>query len=84
MNSSKIREYAPGLVIIALFLTILTAGLWSVISHSNSSLSRVQELVTDRFSNRNPSTLVGIVGQETPNETSTAKNFTHYNLSALK
>ena len=77
MKSMKIRNHVPAIIIIALFIIILVAGFWSVLSHLNPSMSRVRDFVSDRLGDRSPLSVIRNLSQDMPNETNSATNLNH-------
>jgi len=84
MKSIKIRNRVPAIIIIALFIIILIAGFWSVLSHLNPSMSGVQEFASDRLGDRSPVSVIGNVSQDMPNETNSGINLNHSYTSTLR
>jgi hypothetical protein len=51
------RDRVPAIIIIALFLIILVAAFWSVLSHLNSTKSGLIDQVSDKTGDRNQASL---------------------------
>ena len=52
------RDRVPAIIIIGLFLLILVAGFWSVLSHLNSTKSGLIDQFSDKLADRNHASLI--------------------------
>jgi hypothetical protein len=80
------RDRVPAIIIIALFLVILAAGFWSVLSHLNSTKSGLIDQVSDKLGGRNQASLIESNGssQNMPYKNNSGTNLNHTYTPSIK
>lgn len=81
------RDRVPAIIIIALFLIILVAGFWSVLSHLNSTKSALIDQVSDKTGDRNQASLIannGNSSQNMPYKNNSGTNLIHTYTPSIK
>jgi hypothetical protein len=82
------RDRVPAIIIITLFLIILVAGFWSVLSHLNSNKSGLIDQVSDKTGDRNQASLIANNGnsssQNMPYKNNSGTNLIHTYTPSIK
>lgn len=80
------RDRVPAIIIIALFLIILVAAFWSVLSHLNSTKSGLIDQVSDKTGDRNHASLIANNGstQNVPYKNNSGTNLNHTYTPSIK
>lgn len=80
------RDRVPAIIIITLFLIILVAGFWSVLSHLNSTKSGLIDQVSDKLGSRNQVSLIESDGnsQSMPYKNNSGTNLNHTHTPSIK
>jgi hypothetical protein len=80
------RDRVPAIIIIALFLIILIAAFWSVLSHLNSNKSGLIDQVSDKTGDRNQASLTAnnSSSQNMPYKNNSGTNLNHTYTPSIK
>jgi hypothetical protein len=81
------RDRVPAIIIITLFLIILVAGFWSVLSHLNSTKSGLIDQVSDKTADRNQGSLIANndnSSQNMPYKNNSGTNLNHTYTPSIK
>jgi hypothetical protein len=80
------RGRVPAIIIITLFLIILVAGFWSVLSHLNSTKSALIDQVSHNTGDRNQASLIAnnSSSQNMPYKNNSGTNLIHTHTPSIK